>query len=66
MKRIVALIAIIALGLTCASARQTQPSQKPFTIEDLINLRRVSDPQLSPSGRFVAYMRRCSSGSTPI
>jgi dipeptidyl aminopeptidase/acylaminoacyl peptidase len=55
MKRVISLIAIIALGLSSAAARQTQPSPKPFTIEDLIKVRRVSDPQLSPNGRVVAY-----------
>ncbi|HEV8487819.1 MAG TPA: S9 family peptidase [Blastocatellia bacterium] len=55
MKRLITLIVIIGLGLASAAARQTQPSPKPFTIEDLIKVRRVSDPQLSPNGRFVAY-----------
>jgi len=28
---------------------------KPFTIEDLLSINRVSDPQISPDGRWVAY-----------
>lgn len=31
-------------------------AQRPFTVEDLNNLRRVSDPQASPDGRYVAYV----------
>ena len=30
-------------------------AQAPFSFSDLIKARRVSDPQLSPDGRFVAY-----------
>jgi len=30
----------------------------PFTVEDLVTLKRVSDPQLSPDGRRVAYVER--------
>ncbi|HEY8508583.1 MAG TPA: hypothetical protein VIL32_09515, partial [Steroidobacteraceae bacterium] len=31
-------------------------AQRPFTVEDLNNLRRLSDPQASPDGRYVAYV----------
>src|SRR6187200_1074720 len=55
MKRLITLIAIIVPGLASVAAGQTQPSPKPFTIDDLIKVRRVSDPQLSPNGRFIAY-----------
>jgi dipeptidyl aminopeptidase/acylaminoacyl peptidase len=30
----------------------------PFTVEDLVTLKRVSDPQLSPDGRRIAYVER--------
>lgn len=30
-------------------------AQRPFTISDLLNVQRVTDPQLSPDGRTVAY-----------
>ncbi|HZF26364.1 MAG TPA: S9 family peptidase [Steroidobacteraceae bacterium] len=29
--------------------------QKPFSVDDLVRLDRVSDPQLSPDGRYVAF-----------
>lgn len=49
MKRIV----FSALFLVCA-AFVVYP-QYTFTINDLINLKRVADPQLSPDGRTVAF-----------
>ena len=30
----------------------------PFTVEDLVILKRVSDPQVAPDGRHVAYVQR--------
>jgi len=36
---------------------QAQESH-PFSPEDLVNLKRISDPQISPNGRFVAYVVR--------
>jgi len=31
---------------------------QPFTVEDLVRLKRVSDPRVSPDGRYVAYVVR--------
>ena len=54
MKRVFALLTIIVLSLASAAAKvQQQP--RPFTIDDLLKIRRVSDPQLSPDGRWIAY-----------
>jgi|HubBroStandDraft_4_1064222.scaffolds.fasta_scaffold00025_14 dipeptidyl aminopeptidase/acylaminoacyl peptidase len=33
------------------------PGGAPFTVEDLVELKRVSDPQLSADGRYVAYVQ---------
>ena len=45
-----------------AAADQTpgssSPEKKPFTAHDLVTMERVSDPRLSPDGRFVAYQLR--------
>src|SRR5262249_5757264 len=30
----------------------------PFTVEDLVVLKRVTDPQVSPDGRYVAFVQR--------
>ena len=33
------------------------PGGAPFTVEDLVRLKRVADPQLSADGRYVAYVQ---------
>jgi hypothetical protein len=30
-------------------------AQSPFTVDDLVRLKRLSDPEISPDGRYVAY-----------
>lgn len=54
MKRVFALLTIIVLSLAPVVAREQQPA-RPFTIDDLLKIRRVSDPQLSSDGRWIAY-----------
>ncbi|MEW6208822.1 MAG: S9 family peptidase [Acidobacteriota bacterium] len=51
MKRLFAsaLMIVLALGATFAQ------SYRPFTINDLIPVRRAGDPQLSPDGRWIAF-----------
>ena len=53
MKRLAVSLSIILIALVTASLAQAQ--SKPFTINDLLQIRRVGDPQLSPDGRWVAY-----------
>jgi dipeptidyl aminopeptidase/acylaminoacyl peptidase len=55
MRRSITLVIILAMSLASAAAKQSQPAYKPFTIDDLIKIRRVSDPQLAPDGRSIAY-----------
>ena len=54
MKRVFAVLTIIVLSLASVVAKEQQPA-RPFTIDDLLKIRRVSDPQLSPDGRWIAY-----------
>jgi len=54
MKRVFALLTIVVLSLASVSAKEQQPA-RPFTVDDLLKIRRVSDPQLSPDGRWIAY-----------
>jgi len=49
MKRIIFLIAITAFAVLVGSAQLT------FNINDLFNVKRVADPQVSPDGRWVAF-----------
>ena len=39
-------------------AAAAQGTGQPFTVEDLVRLKRLSDPQVSPDGRYVAYVLR--------
>ncbi len=48
MKRFLSVFAFLVLAVVSASAQ--------FGINDLINVKRVGDPQLSPDGRTVAYV----------
>ena len=52
-----AVLAVIALVLAgSVPVRAQAPAGLRFTVEEMLKLRRVSDPQLSPDGRFVAYV----------
>ncbi|MGB8507305.1 MAG: S9 family peptidase [Pyrinomonadaceae bacterium] len=54
MKRLSAFVTALVLVVLCASAAFAQ-SKPAFTVNDLLKMRRVSDPQLSPDGKWVAY-----------
>ena len=54
--RIACLILASALGLA-GIARAAAPGA-PLTVEDLVRLKRVSDPQISPDGRLLAFVQR--------
>ncbi|HTL91142.1 MAG TPA: hypothetical protein VL176_02280, partial [Steroidobacteraceae bacterium] len=43
-----------------AQWRCAQAAEKgvPFTVEDLVMLKRISDPQVSPDGRYLAFVQR--------
>ncbi len=49
MKRIFVAVILTAIAAFAAQA------QTAFTIQDLLNVKRVSDPQLSPDGKWVAF-----------
>lgn len=60
-------IAIILMALAClwattvmepALAQEAQPDLPPLSAQDLATLDRISAPQLSPDGRYLAYVRR--------
>jgi Tol biopolymer transport system component len=56
MKRSVVSVLVLTLALCAAVADITaQTTKRPMTVDDLLKVRRVGDPQLSPDGRFVAY-----------
>ena len=45
------VILFLALGGNVANAK------RPITFDDLMKLQRISDPQVSPSGRWIAYVQ---------
>ncbi|MGH9901264.1 MAG: S9 family peptidase, partial [Pyrinomonadaceae bacterium] len=55
MKRLATPLLTLALALCAATAVVAQQARRPFTINDLLKVRRVGDPQLSPDGRMIAY-----------
>jgi dipeptidyl aminopeptidase/acylaminoacyl peptidase len=54
--RIACLVLAGALGLV-GIARAAAPGA-PLTVEDLVRLKRVSDPQISPDGRLLVFVQR--------
>ncbi|HEY0006134.1 MAG TPA: S9 family peptidase [Pyrinomonadaceae bacterium] len=52
MKRLVISVAIVLLALVSTQAQQ---AAGPLNIEELLKVRRVGDPQISPDGRNIAY-----------
>ena len=55
MKRVIVSAVIFALTLASVAAGKGTQTARPFTADDLLKVRRVSDPQLSPDGRWIAY-----------
>lgn len=51
MKRFVAILAVLLIGLCSLVSAQN----RSYTVDELLKVRRVSDPQLSPDGRHVAF-----------
>jgi dipeptidyl aminopeptidase/acylaminoacyl peptidase len=51
MKRAVVVLALLLVGLCSFAAAQN----RTYTIEDLLKVRRVGDPQVSPDGKHVAF-----------
>jgi hypothetical protein len=55
MKRFIISVVMFVLGAASAAPAQ---NARPFTVDDLLKVRRVNDPQLSPDGRTIAFTRR--------
>ena len=54
MKRVLGLV--LSLLAAAATAAAATPAQRPWTSDDILAMKAVSDPQVSPDGRFVAYV----------
>ncbi len=49
---------ICTLGALGSAAHAADGDNAPFTVEDLVLLKRITDPQASPDGRHVAFVQR--------
>ncbi len=47
-----------ALGVPPLRGAALEGSRGPFTVEDLMVLKRISDPQVSPDGRYLVFVQR--------
>jgi dipeptidyl aminopeptidase/acylaminoacyl peptidase len=55
MKRFVIAISIFVFALACVPASTATAQSARFKFEELMKVRRVGDPQLSPNGKRVAF-----------
>ncbi|HWS56039.1 MAG TPA: S9 family peptidase [Pyrinomonadaceae bacterium] len=55
MRRFVRPFFVCALVVCAALAATAQQAARQFTVEEMLKLRRVGDPRLSPDGRLVAF-----------
>ena len=46
---------ILAVIFAAIAAHAQAPDKRAITFHDLISMHRLSDPQISPDGRWVAY-----------
>src|ERR1700761_9093367 len=56
MKTPSVLIALSLLTLNAVQAADTAPARRPLAASDFYNLLLVSDPQVAPDGKWVAYV----------
>ncbi len=56
MKRFLIAVSVFMFALACpGNSTIIAQESKRFTVEDLLKVRRVSDPQISPNGKRVAF-----------
>lgn len=55
MKRSAALLTILILAMASAAKVKEQQPTRPIMIDDVLKVRRVSDPQVSPDSHWIAY-----------
>src|SRR5437588_3960743 len=55
MKRLATRLCVVALALCALAAVRAQTPGARFTVQEMLRIQRVADPQLSPDGRWIAY-----------
>ncbi len=58
MRTFLLFLGLILLGPVAARAVPPQGPERAFTARDLFDLEAASDPQISPDGHWIAYVRR--------
>ena len=53
---VIALILTMLPGPTPCAAAQATPAKRPLSVDDMAKQREVRDPQLSPDGKWIAYV----------
>jgi dipeptidyl aminopeptidase/acylaminoacyl peptidase len=53
MKTLIRLVAVLAILAAVVPAS----AKRPITFEDLMKIQRISDPQVSPDGKWIAYVQ---------
>jgi dipeptidyl aminopeptidase/acylaminoacyl peptidase len=56
--RLASWLLVCCLSALGSAARAADGGNAPFTVEDLVLLKRITDPQVSPDGRRVAFVQR--------
>src|SRR5918912_2599344 len=55
MERLLTRACVLAVALCALAPARAQTPRARLTVQELLKIRRVADPQLSPDGRWVAY-----------
>ena len=55
MKRFIIVISVLVFALASFASIATAQERRRFNVEELLKVRRVGDPQVSPNGRRVAF-----------
>jgi dipeptidyl aminopeptidase/acylaminoacyl peptidase len=55
MERLFTRVCVLALALCALAPARAQTPRARLTVQELLKIRRVADPQLSPDGRWIAY-----------
>jgi dipeptidyl aminopeptidase/acylaminoacyl peptidase len=58
--RLASWLLVCSLTALGSAARAADGGNAPFTVEDLVLLKRITDPRLSPDGRQVAFVQRAT------
>ena len=55
MRRFTLALIVFIAGVLGQSSSQTAPNKRPFTFEDMMALKRISSPAISPDGKWVLF-----------